>query len=101
MTSSNILLASGLVVTLGLLIMVVVDPLFGQCASTEARVISSDQQSSTISLPDGSVARVSVGNLAPQSQVTVGAKQRLFSGTHEYKLKLSNIDKSAENQQSE
>ncbi|MEZ9821750.1 hypothetical protein AB4238_14200 [Shewanella sp. 10N.286.45.A1] len=101
MTSSNILLASGLAVTLGLLAMVVVDPLFGQCASTEARVISSDPQSSTISLPNGSVARVDVGNLAPQSQVVVGAKQRLFSGTHEYKLKLSNIDQSAKNQQSE
>ena len=91
MTSSNILLASGLVAALGLLVMVVVDPLFGQCASSEARVISSDQQTSTIALPNGSVARVPVGNLAPQSQVIVGAKQRLFSGTHEYQLRQQNI----------
>ncbi|MFT5789222.1 MAG: hypothetical protein ACI8SJ_001337 [Shewanella sp.] len=87
MPSSNILLATGLVFTLGLLILAVVDPLFGQCESTEARVINSDHQTSTIALPDGSIALLPVGNLETHSQVNVGVKQRLFSGTSEYKLK--------------
>jgi len=87
MPSSNILLTTGLVFTLGLLIMAVVDPLFGQCKSTNARVINSDQQSSTIALADGSIALLPVGNLKVHSQVNVGVKQRLFSGTSEYKLK--------------
>ncbi|MCL1051105.1 hypothetical protein L2755_15925 [Shewanella abyssi] len=87
MPSSNILLTTGLVFTLGLLIMAVVDPLFGQCRSTKARVINSDQQSSTIALADGSIALLPVGNLEMHSLVNVGVKQRLFSGTSEYKLK--------------
>ncbi|MCL1057375.1 hypothetical protein L2729_05120 [Shewanella gelidimarina] len=86
MPSSNILLATGLVFTLGLLILAVVDPLFGQCKSIKARVINSNHQTSTIALPNGSVARVPVGNLEEESHVQVGVKQRLFSGTSEYKL---------------
>ncbi|MGS0681874.1 hypothetical protein ACVBIL_11975 [Shewanella sp. 125m-7] len=81
------LLSLGLVFTLGLLLTAVVDPLFGNCTLHKARVISSGQESSTIALPDGSVARVPVGNLKEQSLIKVGAKHRLFSQVPVYKVK--------------
>lgn len=72
---------------LGLLLIAVFDPLIGNCKSVKARVISSDDESTTIALPDGSVARVAVGNLKKDSRIEVTAKQRLFSRLPVYKLK--------------
>lgn len=74
---------------LGLLLIAVFDPLTGNGKSVKARVISSDDESSTIALPDGSVARVDAGNLRKDSRVKVTAKQRLFSRLPVYRLKES------------
>ncbi|ABZ75205.1 conserved hypothetical protein [Shewanella halifaxensis HAW-EB4] len=72
---------------LGLLLIAVFDPLIGNGKPVKARVISSDDESSTIALPDGSVACLTVGNLKKDSRVQVTAKQRLFSQIPVYKLK--------------
>ncbi|GIU06522.1 MULTISPECIES: hypothetical protein [unclassified Shewanella] len=82
----NLFLSTGLVMTLGLLLIAVIDPLISNGKSLKARVIDSDEDSSTIALPDGSIARVAVGNLKEQSLIKVAAKQRLFSRLPVYKL---------------
>lgn len=83
----NLFLSTSLVMMLGLLLIAVFDPLIGNCKSVKARVISSDDESTTIALPDGSVARVAVGNLKKHSRVNVTAKLRLFSRLPVYKIK--------------
>ncbi|GIU37610.1 hypothetical protein L2719_20225 [Shewanella schlegeliana] len=85
----NLFLSTSLVMMLGLLLIAVFDPLMGSGKSVKARVISSDDESSTIALPDGSIARVAVGNLKKDSRVKVTAKQRLFSRLSVYKLRES------------
>ncbi|MGS0676844.1 hypothetical protein [Shewanella sp. 0m-4] len=92
-----VFLSLGLVFTLGLLLIAVIDPLFGNCTLHKARVISSDQESSTIALPDGSVARVPVGNLKEESLVNVGAKHRLFSQVPVYKIKAIDLPQTNNN----
>ncbi len=87
----NILLSLGLVFTLGLLATAVIDPLIGKCTQYKARVISSDPDSSTIALPNGTVARVNMGNLKEQSLIRVGAKSRLFSRVKEYQVKATDL----------
>ena len=72
--------------TLGLLLIAVIDPLISNGKSLKARVIDSNEDSSTIALPDGSIARVDAGNLKEQSVIKVAAKQRLFSRLPVYKL---------------
>ncbi|WP_223296596.1 hypothetical protein [Shewanella pealeana] len=73
--------------TLGLLLIAVIDPLISNGKSLKARVIDSNEDSSTIALPDGSIARVAVGHLKEQSLIKVAAKKRLFSRLPVYELK--------------
>lgn len=92
----NLFLSLGLVFSLGLLLTAVIDPLIGSCSIHSARVISSDKESSTIALPNGSVSTVAVGNLKEQSLIRVGAKRRLFSRVKVYEVKaidLPQVDK--------
>ncbi|WOT05569.1 hypothetical protein [Shewanella youngdeokensis] len=85
----NILLTSGLVFTLGLLFLTVIDPLWGQSKSAKARVVSSNDLTSIIALPNGTIGRIKVGNLTQDSRVMVGVKQRLFSGSNEYQFQFT------------
>ncbi|GIU44599.1 hypothetical protein TUM4438_16160 [Shewanella sairae] len=93
----NILLSLGLVFTLGLLATAVIDPLIGNCSVHSARVISSDKESSTIALPNGTVSSVAVGNLKEQSLIQVGAKRRLFSRVKVYKVKAVDLPQAHKN----
>ncbi|MCL1145506.1 hypothetical protein AB4298_10780 [Shewanella sp. 10N.261.52.F9] len=94
---SNILLSLGLVLSLGLLLTAVIDPLIGNCSIHKARVISSAAESSTIALSNGTVARVDVGNLKEQSLIKVGAKRRLFSRVKVYKVKATDLPQTTKN----
>ncbi|WP_076414329.1 hypothetical protein [Shewanella sp. UCD-KL12] len=86
-TLKNILLTLALATSFGLLVITVIDPLFGACHRFEAKVITSDAQSSTITLPNGRVTVLDKGNLTPNSEIKVAAKSRLVSGVEEYKFK--------------
>lgn len=86
-TLKNTLLTLGLATCFSLLIVTIIDPLAGNCSRFEARVISSNADSSTISLPDGRVAVIEHGNLKPETEIKVGEKSRLISGIKEYKFK--------------
>ncbi len=83
----NLILSLGLVCSLGLILTAVIDPLFGKCTIHSARVISSDRDSSSIALSNGTVSTVATGNLKAQSLILVGAKRRLFSRVKVYKVK--------------
>ncbi len=95
-TLKNTLLVLGLVTSFSLLIITVIDPLVGACHRFNAKVISSDAQSSTITLPNGQVTILDQGNLMPNSEIKVAAKSRLVSGVEEYKFKSTVSDADTE-----